>query len=82
MTRLRRFLRFLFSDFGPLIAFWASYLGAGLRAAIAATVVYVVGDFIHRYRYGLRGIMHMGVVSGLIGVREIEQYGTLETTAQ
>jgi succinoglycan biosynthesis protein ExoM len=37
---------------------------------------------VHRYRYGLRGIMHMGVVSGLMGVREIEQYGTLETTAQ
>lgn len=37
---------------------------------------------IQRYRYGLRGIMHAGVVSGLMGVREIEQYGTLETTAQ
>lgn len=33
-----------------------------------------------RYRYALRGIMHAGVVSGLFGVREIEQYGKLEAT--
>jgi intracellular septation protein A len=52
MARLRRFLRFLFSDFGPLIAFWAFYLPFGIRGAIAATVVYVLGDFIHRVRYG------------------------------
>ncbi len=31
-----------------------------------------------RYRYALRGIMHSGVVSGLLGVREIRQYGTAE----
>jgi succinoglycan biosynthesis protein ExoM len=37
---------------------------------------------VKRYRYGLRGIMHSGVVSGLMGVREIEQYGTLETTTR
>lgn len=54
MARLRRFLRFLFSDFGPLIAFWAFYLSVGIRAAISATIVYVVGDFIHRLRYGRR----------------------------
>ena len=54
MARLRRFLRFLFSDFGPLIAFWAFYLPFGIRGAIAATVVYVIGDFLHRLRYGRR----------------------------
>src|SRR5690349_11431000 len=54
MARLRRFLRFLFGDFGPLIAFWAFYLPFGIRFAIAATVVYVIGDFIHRVRYGRR----------------------------
>ena len=54
MTRLRRFLRFLFGDFGPLIAFWAFYLTLGLRAAIAATVVYVLADLLHRLRYGRR----------------------------
>jgi len=54
VARLLRFLRFLFSDFGPLIAFWAFYLCFGIRAAIAATVAYVIGDFIHRLRYGRR----------------------------
>jgi len=54
MARLRRFLRFLFGDFGPLIAFWAFYLPFGIRAAIAATVVYVIGDFVHRLRYRRR----------------------------
>jgi succinoglycan biosynthesis protein ExoM len=37
---------------------------------------------IPRYRYALRGIMHAGVVSGLLGIREIEQYGALESTSQ
>ena len=37
---------------------------------------------IPRYRYVLRGIMHTGVVSGLLGIREIEQYGALESTSQ
>lgn len=30
---------------------------------------------VHRNRSVLRGIMHVGVVSGLVGVREIRQYG-------
>jgi succinoglycan biosynthesis protein ExoM len=34
-----------------------------------------------RYRYGLRAVLHAGVVSGLVGLREIEQYGTTETPA-
>ena len=54
MARLRRFLRFLFGDFGPLIAFWAFYLPLGIRGAIGATVVYVIGDFVHRLRSGRR----------------------------
>lgn len=32
-----------------------------------------------RCRYALRSIMHAGAVSGLMGVREIEQYGLPET---
>jgi len=52
MARLRRFLRFVFGDFGPLIAFWAFYLPFGIRGAISATVIYVIGDFVHRLRYG------------------------------
>jgi succinoglycan biosynthesis protein ExoM len=33
---------------------------------------------VSRYRYALRGVMHTGVVIGLLGVREIRQYGTAE----
>lgn len=36
---------------------------------------------IQRNRYGLRAVMHLGVVSGLVGVREIRQYGQLGATA-
>ncbi|HEX3974502.1 MAG TPA: septation protein IspZ [Stellaceae bacterium] len=54
MARLRRFFGFLFRDFGPLIAFWAFYLTVGLRAAIAATIAYVLGDVLYRLRYGRR----------------------------
>jgi intracellular septation protein A len=50
MARLWRFLRFLFADFGALIAFWAFYLAFGIRTAIAATLVYVLGDFAVRLR--------------------------------
>jgi succinoglycan biosynthesis protein ExoM len=31
----------------------------------------------HRNRYVLRGIMHAGAVSGLLGVRELRQYGQI-----
>ena len=30
---------------------------------------------VRRNRSVLRGIMHVGVVSGLVGIREIRQYG-------
>ncbi|WP_428427501.1 glycosyltransferase [Pararhizobium sp.] len=33
---------------------------------------------VHRNRYALRASMHAGVVVGLLGVREIEQYGATE----
>lgn len=36
---------------------------------------------IQRNRYGLRAVLHIGVVSGLIGVREIRQYGELGATS-
>lgn len=37
---------------------------------------------IRRGKFALRGVMHVGVVSGLFGLREIEQYGTLETSSR
>jgi len=50
-----------------LAAAKAAYsFGAALLTFFSAT---------HRNRSILRGIMHMGVISGLMGIREIEQYG-------
>jgi intracellular septation protein A len=54
MARLKRFVRFLFTDFGPLIAFWLFYASFGIRAAIGATIVYVAGDFTYRLTRGRR----------------------------
>ena len=54
----------------------------GLAAAkalfCAAASVVTVFSPRRRYGYGLRAILHAGVVSGLMGVREIEQYGLAE----
>ncbi|EPE97357.1 glycosyltransferase [Rhizobium grahamii] len=54
----------------------------GLAAAKAAfcygAAVACIFSPIPRYRYALRGLMHTGVVIGLLGVREIRQYGTAE----
>lgn len=46
----------------------------------AATMLFGAAP-VARSRYALRAIMHAGVVSGLCGVRELEQYGTSEVTA-
>jgi succinoglycan biosynthesis protein ExoM len=51
---------------------------AGYCLAVAAVCVLVP---VPRYRYALRGTMHIGVVSGLLGVREIRQYGAVEGAA-
>jgi succinoglycan biosynthesis protein ExoM len=40
----------------------------------AASVVSILSP-VPRYRYALRAILHLGVVSALVGIREIEQYG-------
>ncbi|MDX3927024.1 MAG: glycosyltransferase family 2 protein [Shinella sp.] len=36
---------------------------------------------VRRYRYWLRGALHAGAIGGLLGLREIRQYGTLEATS-
>jgi len=51
---------------------------AGYCLGVAAVCVLVP---VPRYRYALRGTMHIGVVSGLLGVREIRQYGAFEGAA-
>lgn len=46
-----------------------------------ASLLFVASP-VARSRYALRAIMHAGVVSGLLGVRELEQYGTSEVAAR
>lgn len=46
----------------------------------AASLLFVAAPVV-RSRYALRTIMHAGVVSGLCGVRELEQYGASEVAA-
>ncbi|MBK5570212.1 glycosyltransferase [Ensifer sp. SSB1] len=41
----------------------------------AAASLILLGSPVARSRYALRAIMHAGVVSGLLGVRELQQYG-------
>ncbi len=41
----------------------------------AGASMLLLGSPVARSRYALRAIMHAGVVSGLLGVRELQQYG-------
>ncbi|WP_429128561.1 glycosyltransferase [Ensifer sp. 4252] len=47
----------------------------------AAACLILLASPVARSRYALRAVMHAGVVSGLFGVRELEQYGTSEVAA-
>ena len=47
----------------------------------AAASLILLASPVARSRYALRAVMHAGVVSGLFGVRELEQYGTSEVAA-
>ncbi|MDE1991046.1 MAG: glycosyltransferase family 2 protein [Rhizobiaceae bacterium] len=62
---------------------WKAVALAGSKSAFCFSAAALLSAFaVQRHRYGLRGIMHAGVVSGLLGVREIEQYGSLEKAPQ
>lgn len=52
---------------------------AAAKAAICliASLVFIAMP-IQRHRYLLRGILHLGAISGILGFREIHQYGSLE----
>jgi succinoglycan biosynthesis protein ExoM len=54
---------------------------AGLKAifSFGSATAYSLSPT-HRNRAVLRGIMHLGTISGLIGMREIEQYGASTTS--
>jgi intracellular septation protein A len=50
LARLTPLLRFLLTEFGPLIVFWALALTLGSKAAIAGSVAYILADAAWRYR--------------------------------
>jgi intracellular septation protein A len=49
-SRVAPILRFMLSEFGPLIIFWAIALSVGTKAAIAGSLAYIVADGLWRYR--------------------------------
>ncbi|KQV83814.1 glycosyltransferase family 2 protein [Rhizobium sp. Root1220] len=53
-------------------------LAAGKAGFCYAAAIGCIFSAVPRYRYALRGVMHSGVLSGLLGVREIRQYGSAE----
>jgi succinoglycan biosynthesis protein ExoM len=62
-------------------------VGSASLAAAKAVYCFVMAAFTvfspsHRNRHLLRGVMHAGVASGLIGLREIQLYGQLGSTTR
>ncbi|WEX75474.1 glycosyltransferase [Sinorhizobium numidicum] len=74
---------------GRLLAEKARGLRKPLNLALAAAkstycifaTLLVLPSPVRRHRFLLRAIMHAGVVSGLLGQKELEQYGTAEVTS-
>jgi succinoglycan biosynthesis protein ExoM len=74
---------------GRLLAEGASSLAKGKSLIIAAAkaafcflaALLVAFAPIRRNRYALRGILHLGALSGILGFREIRQYGSLEAVS-
>ncbi|MGA2793210.1 MAG: hypothetical protein ABSE69_06685 [Roseiarcus sp.] len=50
LSRLASPLRFVLSEFGPLIVFWALALALGTKAAIAGSVAFIIADAVWRCR--------------------------------
>jgi succinoglycan biosynthesis protein ExoM len=56
---------------------------AAAKAGFSLLAGVVCAPFaIKRNRYALRAMLHIGAVSGLIGLREIRQYGELEAISR
>lgn len=56
---------------------------AGMKAGYCFAAAAVLAAFPARRNPSvLRGIMHVGVVAGLLGLREIRQYGAISTTTE
>ena len=52
MARPAAAVRFVFAEFGPLIAFWALALTLGVTRAIAGSILFIVADAAWRWRKG------------------------------
>jgi succinoglycan biosynthesis protein ExoM len=73
---------------GRLLAEGANGLRRSLNLALATAKSAYCGlaaaiffpSPVRRYRYGLRAVLHAGVVSGLLGHEQLEQYGAREVT--
>ena len=50
MSRLAALARFVFGEFGPLIAFWALALSLGVKPAIAGSILFIIADAAWRWR--------------------------------
>lgn len=64
---------------GPVRRLAAAGLAGAKMLVCAAASIATAFSPARRYGYGLRAVLHAGVVSGLSGVREIQQYGLAET---
>jgi intracellular septation protein A len=53
LSRLAPALKFVLSEFGPLIVFWGLALTFGTKAAIAGSVAFIIADGVWRYRRGI-----------------------------
>jgi intracellular septation protein A len=51
LQAFRKFLRYVVMEFGALIVFWIGLYGVGIKAAIAATVIFVALDALYRWRW-------------------------------
>jgi uncharacterized membrane protein len=63
--RIGRTLRWVLSEFGPLIGFWVLAAAFGTKAAIAGSIGIIIGDSAWRYRRGIAFTRLYLLTSGL-----------------
>ncbi|MCA1442703.1 glycosyltransferase family 2 protein [Ensifer sp. IC4062] len=61
---------------------WNLALASAKSAYCSLATLLFLPSPVYRNRYALRAIMHAGVVSGLLGHKELQQYGATEVTSQ
>jgi intracellular septation protein A len=65
LNRLFGALRWVIAEFGPLVVFWALDIGVGLKAAIAGSLLFILGDSIWRWLRGVKFTRLYVLISGL-----------------